>query len=100
MEAWIGLAHIRPRPGNDLLGPAIGAFVPVVALAEDENDFASKAAELLSSLEFDVPEIQDIEPFQKRILHYAVDRAIRRQAESLSETDPIAYGTFNTYNEE
>ena len=47
MEMWIGLVHVRPQPTNKLLGDAVGAFVPAVALADNEEDFASIATACL-----------------------------------------------------
>ena len=39
LEKWIGLAHVKPKPGNDVLGGAAGAYVAAVALAGDPDDF-------------------------------------------------------------
>ena len=36
-QVWVGLAHVRPRHGNDLLKGDLGAFVPSVGLAENDD---------------------------------------------------------------
>lgn len=38
MRRWIGLAHVRPVPGNQSLGEAKGAHTPVVGLAKNAED--------------------------------------------------------------
>ena len=76
MGIWIGLAHVRPDPGNDSLEGAIGAFVPVLALAEDERDYVNKVTATLQRYEFSVIEIDDIELFEKRKEHSDLDQKI------------------------
>ncbi len=100
MEVWIGLAHVKPREGNDLLDYAFGAFVSAVGLAENENDFASAVVNLLDKQEFDVVEIEDIETLRKRQLHYSIDSKISELAANLSPERPIELGTFHAYERE
>ena len=38
---WIGLVEVRPRPANDDLGDALGAYVPALAPALTEDEFVA-----------------------------------------------------------
>ena len=99
-EPWIGLARVEPRTQNTALGSAAGAVTPVVALAYSQDDFVAKAVAMLNACEFDVIEIDDIETFAKRLGRYNVARSIVTLADSLTEDDPIAFGTFQSYVKE
>jgi hypothetical protein len=96
-EAWIGLAHVTPREGNDMLQGAAGAFVPVLAWVRHKDEFSIKAISYLSMYEFDVLEIEDIEPCISRFLKYEVSDEIKTLANSLSDDNPILLLTFEVY---
>jgi hypothetical protein len=99
-ETWIGLAHVKPRPGNKTLGNAIGAIAPVLALAFSTESFVSKAVKMLNICKFDVVEIEDIEPLQKRLKKCDVSSDIIALATSLNENCSVAFGSFHLYSEE
>lgn len=99
-RTWIGLAHVKPRQGNDLLDGAAGAFVPVVALADNETVFASSAATLLNAYKFDVITIEDIEMLDRRRQHNVVENAVVELAKNLTLEDPIALSEFEVYERE
>lgn len=95
--AWIGLAHVRPRPGNESLGRAVGGFVPVLALAQDQREFVSKVVESLNMCDFDVLEIADIEQCDARFSRQHVAEEIKTLANSLSEECSVVLDTFQAY---
>ena len=99
-EAWIGLAHVRPKPGTNNLEGALGAFVPVLVLADCAEGFAAAAATCLDSYGFDVIEIEDIELFADRVRTQTVHEDIRKLAASLSPQQPVAVDTFQAYEDE
>ena len=99
MEVWIGLAHVKPRPGNDQLSGSLGAFVPCVGLADNESNFTSALVEFLHKYEFEVVEIKDTETFQERQLHACVDQKVCELARKLSAENPIELGSFHSYKE-
>jgi hypothetical protein len=99
MVVWVGLAHVKPRPGNDLLGCAVGAFVPSVGLAENEQEFVSVLVRFLEGYGFDVVEIKDIETLEMRKLHFRVDLQVCELASALTSENPIGLGSFHTYND-
>jgi hypothetical protein len=97
VEAWIGLAHVKPRRGNEILGTSSGAVVPVLALARDQADFVSKVIEKLESYDFDVVEIDDMESCSSRFEKCEISSEVKARAESLSKDNPVALHTFHTY---
>ena len=99
-EAWIGFARVEPRAGNKTLGSAAGAVVPVLALAFNQDSFVASAVTVLNACEFDVIEIEDIEPFARKAKKYDAANAILNLAASLTGENPVAFGTFQSYTEE
>jgi hypothetical protein len=99
-EAWIGLAHVRPQRGNDVLQGAMGAFVAVVALANSEDEFVNQVVKKLNSYDFDVIEIKDIELFRKRSESFNVDQEVSSLVNSLTSKSPIALHKFHSYSDE
>lgn len=94
---WIGLAQVEPRSGNELLDGGVGAFVPVVALADDENEFASLATTLLEMYDFNVIIVEDIVLLETRRRHYEVDSKVVELAANLSPENPAALSDFEVY---
>ncbi len=99
MELWVGLAHVKPRRGNNLIGDAPGAFVPSVGLAQNQEDFLVAVVNLLHKYEFDVVEIEDIEALRNRELHGCIDPKVSQLAASLSPENPVGLGSFHTYQQ-
>lgn len=99
MNIWIGLAHVQPRSGNELLEGAKGAFVPVVGMAKTIPEFSDLLINMLESYSFDVLEIEDIELFEERLKSFDVDSELRELVSSLSETHPVALSAFDAYLE-
>jgi hypothetical protein len=95
---WIGLAHVRPMPGNSALGGSTGAYVAVVGIADDVDAFARIVTAKLNEYDFQVIGIEDIEMFEKRSARCNVDADVTRMAASLNMENPIALATFHAYN--
>jgi hypothetical protein len=100
VEVWIGLAHVKPRPTNHLLEGAIGAFVLIVALSNDQDEFVAQIYSAMGNEEFDVIEIEDIEPWRLRKERCIVDPEIHELVTSLSQENPIARSYFHAYESE
>lgn len=94
---WIGLAQVKPRPGNEMLGIATGAFVPVLALARTQDDFVNKVVAKLESYDFDVVEIDDIELCKARFKQPDISNEIIALETLLSEDNPVTLHTFQSY---
>jgi hypothetical protein len=94
---WIGLAHVRPLPGNTTLGTSAGAYVAAVGLAENADTFECLLTAKLHEYDFQVVEVEDIELFEERSLKFNVDPQVTSIAESLNTESPVALGTFHAY---
>jgi hypothetical protein len=81
-----------------MLRGSLGAFVNSVCLAQDEKDFASAVADLLSKYDFDVLEVKDIEPLHKRQSTYSVAPDLCELAAKLTIDNPIGLGSFHAYD--
>lgn len=99
MDTWIGLAHVRPHEGNVSLQGGKGAFVPIVGLASSADDLASLAATLLHYHQFEVIEVNDIEPLSERLANHSVEDEMLEIAGKLSHHDRIGIGRFQVYAE-
>ncbi len=96
-EVWIGLARVVPQAGNKTLGRACGAVVPVLVLACSQSAFVTNAVNMLGACAFDVAEFEDIETLAQRLERYVVSDDINALATSLSNDNPVAFGTFQAY---
>lgn len=99
-QKWIGLAHVKPKTGNNLLQGALGAFVPILALTTEIDDFVALTTTYLESFGFEVLEIEDIELFKDRLRNSDVEDVIIALAEELTDEDPIILDTFQAYDNE
>ncbi len=74
--------------------------MPVVALAEDEEDFESLVASLLNLYKFEVITVEDIELLRRRLEHGPLEKEIVELAKGLTPDDPIALSQFEAYESE
>jgi hypothetical protein len=96
---WIGLVQISNRPDNGLLDGAKGAYVNVLAMANDSFDFIEKVKKALANLELGFVQIEDVEPFSERSKYYEMDENIINLAIEVSKTKELCFGNFHTFNE-
>lgn len=94
---WIGLAHVRPLPGNTALGSSVGAYANVVGLADDPATFVRRVSARLREYDFRVVAIEDVELFEEQCARDRVTSEIISLAESLDAQQPIGLGTFHAY---
>lgn len=98
-QLWIGLAQVEPWVGNDLLGNAAGAFVPVIGDAGDETDFLALVERELGALQFDVLALEDVELLSTRVRKHKMPADLSEAIAALSPENPLALGTFEAYLE-
>lgn len=98
MDIWIGLAHVEPCEGNNLLKGGCGVFVPVVGLASDADDLAMLTATLLQHHQFKVIKLDDIELLSTRANRHAVESDMLSIAECLTENNRIGIGAIEVYH--
>ncbi len=82
-----------------MLEGALGAFVPILALADGIDEFVSITTMRLESYDFDVIEIEDIELFEERLSKSDVEDEIKALADGLSDEDPVVMDFFQAYDE-
>lgn len=99
-EVWIGLADVRPRPGNDVFDDAPGAYTSFVALADDRDDALRVVAFHFDRLGFETKEIEDLEPIEDRLDSHGVSDEILDLVTELSRTTAVVHGVFHIYETE
>jgi len=96
-EIWIGLAHVKPKQGNEALQGARGAFVPILSMATDSDHFISTATSFLNAHGFEVIEMEDVQLFEERCKNADVDEELMTLVKNLSETVPVQIDIFQSY---
>lgn len=100
-EVWIGLVGIIPQEGNESLGVhAAGAYVNVLSLARDRNDYQQIIESEFGKRGFQVFDLEDVEPLQDRVQKYDVERSVIELGEEVTRTGRIQYGTYHTFPKE
>jgi pyruvate/2-oxoacid:ferredoxin oxidoreductase alpha subunit len=97
MARWRALAEVIPRPGNDLLNGAEGAYVAVVGMASSKSDLLKKVELALSAMGFDLLNLEDIERVQSIEKLKDADPVLSERFASLRSGNPIEVGTFHTF---
>jgi hypothetical protein len=98
LKLWIGLAEVVQKSGKTPLGSVKkAACVNVVGLASDPSDFSKRAAKSLSEAEFDMIDLEDLEPFSERVNSHKVDTDLRELAREAEIDGQIKFGIFHTY---
>lgn len=99
-RVWIGLVGLTPRQGNRMLEGAKGAFVNVVAFVSDADQYRQQVTCALNETDFDVFDIDDVEPFDDRRSSYEVDDAIIALADECQKDHAISLGAFYPFTED
>jgi hypothetical protein len=95
-EVWVGLANVRPRPGNQYVQDK-GAFVNVLAFAADKVTYINRIKKALDELDFDLVDIEDVEPFRIRTANHEVDETLKAAAAEAEREKGVAFGVFHSY---
>ena len=94
---WIGLVGLRPRAGNDSLGDARGAFVHVLTLATDEDDYVRQMHLALDEFQFDFDQVCDVEPYSVLVEREGKNGALDQVAQKVSADGYSRFGEFFLY---
>jgi hypothetical protein len=95
---WIGLADVRQRDGSGVLGEGAGAaFVTVVAIASDEDEFREVVSRAIEDHELRLVELTEMEPLDVRIASHSVDPVLMRDAERVPRDTAYVFGSFHVY---
>jgi len=97
-EVYIGMVGVVPILGSDLLGDAKGAYVNVLALASEPQDYEAGVRRALEDLGLSPFEFEDVEPFVKRASQRILEEHLHVLALEVSESGQVRFATFHTFN--
>ncbi len=96
-EVWIGIADLQPKLGNSIFNGAPGAFSNALCLTGNEAEYRRRVARMFGEPGFEVQDLTDIEPLQKRLAAWEVDEEILELDSQLSVSSPVLYDAFYLY---
>ena len=98
LEVWIGLAKVEANDSVNLI-QAKASYVNVLGLSRNKNEFRKKINSSLKKIGLKLKSLQDVEPFNERLLHFSVDKSLKDIAKKMiTSNDLIEFGTFHTYD--
>jgi hypothetical protein len=97
-EIWIGLIGLYPSHLNEVVGQNQGAYANVLLIACNVDDYKAKAKEFLCTMDFDIFEIEDIEPLNERMQNFEVDGSIMDLAEIVKIRQTPQISTLHVFD--
>lgn len=97
-DLWVGLVHVKPRTGRDLLEGASGAYTTAVCLASDAGGFRIRVGIFFANLGFEVLEVDDLEPLTERRATHDVPQAILDAGTHAEASGEVEFDTYFTYD--
>ena len=94
---WIGLLEVSTRSRKGVLGNSLGAFVNILALAKNRDEFIEKVKKSIDELELDFVEITEIELFSERKKNFNLGNELISLAEEVVKYNELKFGDFHTY---
>lgn len=94
-DRYIGVAEVTPHHGNDSLHGAAGAFVVVVALAANPDQYIDDVTMALRREDFTIEGFDDIKLVTTAVRELLDDDSQRLLSEASSGSPAI--GTFHTF---
>lgn len=91
---------MAPRPGNNILGRAKGAYVNVLASATNAFEYTDKVKQALDEAGLNLLEIENPEPLSERLSAWTVDEEIITMAKTVRKIDSVTFGTFYKFENE
>jgi hypothetical protein len=98
-QIWIGLAEVIPLEGCTALGGSKGAYVNVMAWAEDAAQFRGMLERNLGQLKLALADMRDPEPWEVRSTSSAeLPEELFEMAQSIAN-DPakVSFGVFHAW---
>lgn len=93
LELWIGLVELRPFDKKAY--GADGSFTNIITWASNVAEFRQKAETIAATMDLFVVDVEDAEPYLKRLQAYEVTEEIEEMASrAASNPNAIVYGTF------
>ena len=98
-KIYIGLIEVFAGEGNSLLETGIIAFVNILAIAENEEEYNFKVKEAINYYGLTLKKIEDVEILEERKKHFEVSDELLNLAENLNDEINLRFGTFHTFTE-
>jgi|SRR5665213_11441 len=95
IKIWSALFQVRAKEGNDILNGRRNAFVPTLALAENERVAISLISKKLDSYDLEVIHFEDFEIFD--VCQSKASQEMLGLAKSLTFEKPVGLGRFHSY---
>jgi hypothetical protein len=101
-QVWIGLAEVTQYPGSGVLLDRNDAYVNVLALAASASEFHQTAEAALTKLGFQMVELEDSEPLDRRLEGTEGGAELLALAREVEASGEPRFGPFHTWtsNEE
>jgi hypothetical protein len=96
-QVWIGLAEVTQRPGAGVLMDRNGAYVNVLALAASASEFHQTAEAALTKLGFQMVELEDSEPIDKKLEGAEGGVELLALAREVEASGEPRFGPFHTW---
>jgi hypothetical protein len=96
-EVWIGLAEVVPQAACELLEEGKGAFVNVLTLTTNADEFQRKLVRVCRDYKLELVGLENCEPFTQRHLRSGVDQDLAEMADTLRNPAYVLFGTLYTY---
>lgn len=98
-KVWIGLVNLIPNEGNSELGDAKGAYVNILAYAEDREHYVNLVKFAAYEHNYTFEDIEDIDIFEERVAKFEVSDGLKELAEKVLETKKTHFGEFFIYGD-
>ena len=97
-EVWTGLVAVTPKRGSKTLNNAGGAYVNVLAWAEDVTQYRKLVQEALKKRKLDVEKFENAGP----LANYDVTKRPKmlRLAKEVRKSRSVRFGTFHLFPKE
>jgi hypothetical protein len=96
---WAATAEVAPRAGNELLGTATGAYVPVVGIARSEQAFRVGVDRAMEALGFELIHLEEIRQLRSSSEVSDLDDVLRDRVNMLHAGNPVEFGSFHAFSE-
>lgn len=96
-QVWIGLAKVKQRNINGILGDAEQAYTNVLALAASKSDFRHRAKQAIEDLELLLLRLESAETLEQRLIKFTVDKNLLKLAKGVQKKGGVAFGVFHSF---
>ena len=93
----VGTAEVAPGPGNEWLGGASDAYVPVVGIAGSRVAFEAAICRAMGALDFELIDVEDVRQLLVPAELGHLDEALARHLHLLGPDNPVKLRSFHAF---